>query len=68
MVSRFKRFEELSKSFVYEGEQTCATDGLCELACPVDIDTGKLIKEIRAEQNSDSELKLANWISENFKF
>ncbi len=37
----------LNKSYKYSGNQTCATDGLCATACPVKIDTGKLIKEIR---------------------
>ncbi len=64
----YSKLEELEKSFNYNGEQTCATDGLCELACPVDIDTGKLIKEIRSKKNTDGELRLAKWIAENFKF
>ena len=28
--------------------ETCAADGTCLLACPVGIDTGKLVKELRA--------------------
>ncbi len=36
----------------YDGNETCATDGLCALACPVKIDCGKLIKNIRAENVS----------------
>lgn len=59
--------EDLEKNFNYLGEQTCATDGLCQLACPVDIDTGKLIKQIRVEQNTEIELKFAKWIAENFR-
>ena len=39
----------LAKAFQYEGDETCATDGLCALACPVKIDCGKLIKQLRAE-------------------
>lgn len=30
---------------------TCATDGLCQLRCPVGIDTGKLVRELRHEQH-----------------
>jgi D-lactate dehydrogenase len=37
----------LIRNFTYHGEATCATDGLCATACPVDINTGKLIKELR---------------------
>ncbi len=53
----------LSKSFMYAGNETCATDGLCALACPVRIDTGKLIKNLRSEQvkkNMPRALKMAN--------
>ena len=40
----------LRKSYQYSGDETCATDGLCATACPVGIDTGKLIKSIRQEE------------------
>ena len=39
------------KEISYPMEQTCATDGLCGIACPVGIDTGKLVKELRWQQN-----------------
>lgn len=63
----FKRFEELNNSFEYYGEKTCATDGLCELACPVDIDTGKLIKQIRSEKLNLDTKKYASWLAKNFR-
>lgn len=40
----------LAKAFHYEGNETCATDGLCATACPVKIDTGKLVKTLRKEE------------------
>ena len=46
------RLNELLESYQYYGNETCATDGLCALSCPVEIDTGKLIKELRAEDIS----------------
>jgi len=46
------RAAEMQKLFRYVGEQTCATDSLCHLNCPVKADTGKLIKEIRHESHS----------------
>jgi len=46
------RLAELRKEYVYYGDQTCATDGLCALTCPVEIDTGKLIKALRHDQLS----------------
>jgi D-lactate dehydrogenase len=42
----------LRESYRYAGEQTCATDGLCATACPVGIDTGSLVKSIRASERS----------------
>jgi D-lactate dehydrogenase len=40
----------LENSFDYEGDKTCATDGLCALNCPVKIDTGEMVKLIRAKK------------------
>ena len=40
---------ELERDFGYAGLDTCAADGLCSLACPVDIDTGALVKRLRHE-------------------
>jgi D-lactate dehydrogenase len=40
--------ESLERDFEYEGVATCATDSMCQAACPVKIDTGALVKELRA--------------------
>jgi D-lactate dehydrogenase len=53
----------LAKSFSYAGIKTCATDGLCALDCPVKIDTGKLIKNLRSEQVFSGQ-KRAVWIAD----
>jgi D-lactate dehydrogenase len=37
----------------YEVLDTCSADGSCQLACPVGIDTGALVKELRAERHSE---------------
>ena len=44
------RLAELTDRYAYQGNATCATDGLCAIACPVSIDTGKLIKDLRRLQ------------------
>ncbi|MEN6589575.1 MAG: FAD-binding and (Fe-S)-binding domain-containing protein [Proteiniphilum sp.] len=49
--SRKKSILKQVKEISYPLEQTCATDGLCGIACPVGIDTGKLVKELRWQQN-----------------
>jgi D-lactate dehydrogenase len=40
--------ESLEADFTYDGATTCATDAMCQVACPIDIDTGALVKELRA--------------------
>ncbi|MCX6256228.1 MAG: FAD-binding and (Fe-S)-binding domain-containing protein [Bacteroidia bacterium] len=53
----------LARSFAYPGNDTCATDGLCAVSCPIKIDTGKLIKNLRSEQVVSSQHK-AMWIAD----
>ena len=53
----------LANDFKYYGNETCATDGLCAISCPVKIDTGKLIKNLRTEDigsNQNTALAIAN--------
>jgi D-lactate dehydrogenase len=52
----------LAESFNYSGDETCATDGLCAIGCPVKIDTGKLIKSMRSEKVA-SRKRTAMWIA-----
>lgn len=40
---------ELRSPYEYDGVQTCAVDGMCGVACPVDINTGDLVRRLRAE-------------------
>lgn len=42
--------KELEKDYDYESVQTCAVDGMCQTACPVDINTGLLVKRIRRSE------------------
>ena len=46
--------EALLAQYGYDGIDTCAADGSCAAACPVAIDTGKLVKELRAAGHSDA--------------
>ena len=57
-----KRLKELTDAYEYYGNQTCAADGLCALTCPVAIDTGKLIKHLRHENNSPLAKKTAAFV------
>lgn len=53
----------LASAFRYEGNETCATDGLCAISCPVKIDTGKLIKTLRTEEIGAAQNR-AVWIAD----
>jgi D-lactate dehydrogenase len=44
--------EALLREYGYDGLDTCAADGSCATACPVAIDTGQLVKELRARTHS----------------
>lgn len=44
--------EELAHDYEYQGIDTCAVDSMCVTACPVGIDTGKYVKELRAKRNN----------------
>ena len=47
--------QDLQADYDYDGVQTCAVDGMCGVACPVDINTGDLVRRLRAEQSSKIE-------------
>lgn len=55
-----KSILEAVKKISYPMDETCATDGMCGISCPVGIDTGKLVKELRWQQNG----KVSNWVAD----
>lgn len=46
---------ELEKDYEYLGIDTCAATGLCAERCPVGINTGDLIRELRSDRNKRHE-------------
>jgi D-lactate dehydrogenase len=60
------RRDRLEEDYRYLGEETCAADGLCALACPAGIDTGKLTKRLRAEARSEGARKTARAVAEHY--
>ncbi len=40
----------LFKQETYDVVETCAVDGMCQTACPVKINTGDLVRDLRAER------------------
>ncbi|WP_242927866.1 FAD-binding and (Fe-S)-binding domain-containing protein [Pontibacter vulgaris] len=62
-----KQHDELLEQYQYDGLDTCAVDGLCSTACPVDINTGDLVKRLRRESHNDISNSLALLVAKNFK-
>ncbi|MEJ7677242.1 MAG: FAD-linked oxidase C-terminal domain-containing protein [Segetibacter sp.] len=60
-------YKLLLDQYQYDGIETCSVDGLCAIACPVDINTGDLIKRLRRENHSASANKIALLAAKNFK-
>ncbi|MGN6815252.1 MAG: FAD-binding and (Fe-S)-binding domain-containing protein [Solirubrobacterales bacterium] len=49
----------LLEEYDYDALETCATDGSCQLACPLGIDTGRMVKELRTAQHGERAEKAA---------
>jgi D-lactate dehydrogenase len=58
--------EALLKDYYFDGMETCATDGMCAINCPVEINTGDLIKRLRSENHSAWQNKIALRVAKNF--
>jgi D-lactate dehydrogenase len=54
----------LEKEFHYQGIDTCAATGLCAQRCPVGINTGELVKKLRAREATHD--KAAGWLAQHF--
>lgn len=57
----------LLQQYQYDGLDTCAVDGLCATECPVDINTGNLVKRLRSENHGRFANAAALRIAKNFK-
>jgi D-lactate dehydrogenase len=49
----------LLEEYEYDALETCAADGTCMLACPLGIDTGLLVKELRARERKPRDERVA---------
>ena len=57
---------QLERDFPYMALDTCAADGLCATTCPVNIDTGQLVKRFRALRNSQLAKRIAQFTVNDF--
>ena len=60
-----KDTSELEAAYQYQGIDTCAATGLCAQRCPVDINTGDLVRKLRARQTGHS--GTADWVAKHFQ-
>ncbi|SHE31774.1 FAD-binding and (Fe-S)-binding domain-containing protein [Vibrio gazogenes] len=57
--------QALEQAFEYQGIDTCAATGLCATRCPVGINTGDLVKQLRTEKYSRYD-SIARWTANHF--
>jgi D-lactate dehydrogenase len=56
---------ELEAAYHYQGVDTCAATGLCAQRCPVGINTGDLVRKLRARDAEHG--RSADWLAANFQ-
>ncbi|MDT4797771.1 glcD: glycolate oxidase, subunit GlcD [compost metagenome] len=55
---------QLERDYQYQGIDTCAATGLCAQRCPVNINTGDLVRKLRGTQANH--VGTARWLARNF--
>ncbi|NMT63144.1 FAD-binding and (Fe-S)-binding domain-containing protein [Marinobacter orientalis] len=55
----------LEAAYQYQGIDTCAATGLCARRCPVDINTGDLVRKLRAGKTGHH--GTADWVANHFR-
>ena len=60
------RLAEFKKVYAYAGDETCAGCSLCSTVCPLDIDTGVFIRELRAQKAGPVAKKIGGAIAPHF--
>ncbi len=58
--------KQLDRDYEFAGKATCATDGLCALDCPVAINTGDLIKQLRSSSTGRVDSAVASVLGNHF--
>lgn len=60
------RARAIRKQYRYQGLDTCAVDGLCALACPVGINTGSMVKQLRGAGWGSLAHRVSGWVAGHF--
>ncbi|MCD2192311.1 FAD-binding oxidoreductase [Actinomycetospora endophytica] len=58
--------EAIAADYAYDAVDTCAADGMCATACPVRINTGDLMKRLRAERHSERAQQAGKAVAEHW--
>ena len=58
--------KQLDREYEFAGKASCATDGLCALDCPVAINTGDLIKQLRGSSTGRIDSAIASMLGKHF--
>ncbi len=63
-----ERLITLQKQYRYQGNQTCAGDGLCATSCPMSINTGELTHHLRRAELPETSLgyRLGDYAARHF--
>ncbi|HSO07861.1 MAG TPA: FAD-binding and (Fe-S)-binding domain-containing protein [Pelomicrobium sp.] len=59
-------YDVLHRLYDYQGIDTCAACGLCATACPVNIETGLMVKRLRGERHGAFARKVGDLVADNF--
>lgn len=59
--------KSLLKDYNFNTDTTCAVDGMCEIDCPININTGEFVKNLRKENVGNVSRYISNWVSNHFK-
>ena len=65
-VGKLELAKQLDRDYEFAGKATCATDGLCALDCPVAINTGELIKQLRGASTGRFDSAVASILGKHF--
>ena len=58
---------KLKNDYLFSTGITCAVDGMCETVCPVNINTGEFVKDLRSQHNGVLGRMIAKWASNHFR-
>lgn len=62
-----KLAKAIERTYTYQGNETCAADGLCALRCPARINTGAFIKALRERDNGVPAKHVSRFIRNHFR-